>query len=91
MAKEKNKKEVAGAKQKADSSTSDRASQCTKRRRMLGDLDENINMEAYYGTYLEDVNTEENVCSCHRWILEDCINDDDVDSDGKLCLQCKVL
>ena len=87
------KKEVVGAKRKADSSTSERASQHTKRRRMLGDLDEDISMEVCcvcYGTYLEDVNTGRQwlECSCSGSIHEDCIDDDDVDSDGKLCPLC---
>ena len=83
--------ERAGTKRQADSGT--RACQRTKRKRLLGDMDEDINTEiccVCYGTYLEDVDTGRQwlECSCARWIHEDCIDDEDVDDSGKLCPLC---
>ena len=70
-------KEKAGTKRQADSGISERACQHTKRKRLLGEMDETINTEVCcvcYGAYLEDVDTE------RQWLVhEDCIDDENVD------------
>ena len=40
-----------------------------------------------FGSYDEDIDTgrEWIQCSCTRWLHEDCIDDEDVDTNGRLC------
>ena len=40
-----------------------------------------------FGSYDEDIGTgrEWAECSCKRWLHEDCVDEEDMDSNGKLC------
>ena len=43
-----------------------------------------------FGSYDEDIGTgrEWVECSCKRWLHEDCVDEEDMDSSGKLCPLC---
>ena len=43
-----------------------------------------------FGSYDEDIGTgrEWVECSCKRWLHEDCVDEEDMDSNGKLCPLC---
>lgn len=43
-----------------------------------------------FGSYQEDIDTgrEWIQCTCNRWLHEDCVSDEDIDVNGKLCPLC---
>ena len=42
------------------------------------------------GSYQEDIDTgrEWIQCYCTRWLHEDCVDEEDIDANGKLCPLC---
>ena len=63
---------------------------CQRTKRMLGEMDKNINTN---GTYLDDVDTGRQwlECSCTRWIHEDCIDVANCAPCARIMLNCLVL
>ena len=43
-----------------------------------------------FGSYKEDIDTDREwiQCSCTRWLHEDCVDNEDVGTNGKLCPLC---